>query len=227
MSAVMSCNKTKSLLSQYLDSAMTGTEMQAVSTHLAACAYCSYEFALLRGTQNMVAGVGRRTAPPDLALRIKLAISREMAESPRRRLQGFMVHLQNAVHAFMVPATAGVLSAVICFCVVMGFFTVPAQLLASTDDIPATLYTPPELSSSPFGMTLPSHAPGALLVEAVVDPQGRVQDYRVLADTNDHGHDLTELKNMLIFTQFRPATSFGMPTTGRVVLSFAKINVRG
>jgi hypothetical protein len=100
-------------------------------------------------------------------------------------------------------------------------------LLASNDDVPATLYTPPELSAAPFGLSLPSHAPGALLVEAVVDPQGRVQDYRVLADTNDEGHDVQELKNMLIFTQFRPATSFGMPTTGRVVLSFAKINVKG
>ena len=36
-----------------------------------------------------------------------------------------------------------------------------------------------------------------------------------------------DLKNLLIFTTFRPAMTFGHPTTGRVVISFAKINVRG
>jgi HAE1 family hydrophobic/amphiphilic exporter-1 len=36
-----------------------------------------------------------------------------------------------------------------------------------------------------------------------------------------------QLENMLIFTTFRPATAFGQPTSGRAVLSFSKINVKG
>jgi hypothetical protein len=36
-----------------------------------------------------------------------------------------------------------------------------------------------------------------------------------------------ELNKMLIFTTFRPATAFGQPTSGRAVLSFAQVNVRG
>jgi hypothetical protein len=36
-----------------------------------------------------------------------------------------------------------------------------------------------------------------------------------------------QMKNALIFTQFRPATSFGMPTSGRVVISFSNISVGG
>jgi hypothetical protein len=32
---------------------------------------------------------------------------------------------------------------------------------------------------------------------------------------------------MLIFTVFRPATSYGRPTTGKAVLSFSEINVKG
>jgi hypothetical protein len=38
---------------------------------------------------------------------------------------------------------------------------------------------------------------------------------------------LPQLKNMLIFTTFRPALSMGRPTTGKAVLSFSKISVRG
>jgi hypothetical protein len=53
-----------------------------------------------------------------------------------------------------------------------------------------------------------------------------VQDYRVL---NEPGRSelSPEMKNALIFTQFRPATSFGLPTSGRLVISFSNINVGG
>jgi hypothetical protein len=87
------------------------------------------------------------------------------------------------------------------------------------------LYTPPELTLAPFGLESGSNG-DAILVEAVIDAHGRVQDYRVL---NAPGQtELSpEMKNALIFTQFRPATSFGLPTSGRVVVSFSNINVGG
>jgi hypothetical protein len=88
------------------------------------------------------------------------------------------------------------------------------------------LYTPPEMTSAPFGLGGSTANGDAILVEAVIDVHGRVQDYRLL---NSPGQtELTpEMKNALIFTQFRPATSFGLPTSGRVVISFSNINVGG
>jgi hypothetical protein len=67
----------------------------------------------------------------------------------------------------------------------------------------------------------------ALVVEAYVGPDGRVQDYRILSAPDNAQAILPELKNMLIFTTFHPATSFGQPTAGRVVLSFSKVQVKG
>ena len=54
-------------------------------------------------------------------------------------------------------------------------------------------------------------------MEAFVDPSGRVQEFRVLAGPEELS---PELKNMLLFTQFRPAMSFGLPTSGRAILTF-------
>jgi hypothetical protein len=54
-----------------------------------------------------------------------------------------------------------------------------------------------------------------------------VQDYRILSQPDDDEALLPKVKNMLIFTTFRPATSMGRPTPGRAVISFSKINVRG
>jgi hypothetical protein len=122
----------------------------------------------------------------------------------------------------MVPATAGLLSAIVFFGLLIGFFALPSL----NNDVPTMLYTPPELALAPFGMSN-SISSDSLVLEAYVDANGRVQDYRVLSPGSDGGMGDQQLKNMLIFAIFRPATSFGRPTSGKVVLSFSHVNVRG
>ncbi len=222
----MSCNQIKSLLSPYLDGRVTGKQMQNVTAHLSSCPSCSAQFRSLRQTQQLLSGVGRRKAPPDLAFRIRLALSREATRTPQRRLQGVLVRLEDALNSLLVPATAGALSAVIFFGVLMGFFAMPAPLQASNDAVP-WVYTPAELKSSPFDISIAT-GQGSLLVLAVVDTNGRVEDYQIISGPATQSAALmNQLKNMLIFTEFRPATAFGKPTTGRVVLSFSNINVKG
>jgi TonB family protein len=227
----VSCEGTKSLLSRYLDGAVTGTEMQSVAAHLESCGGCNREFVLLRGTQAAVAALGRKKAPPELALKLKLALSREAARTPSRRWQGLQLQLQHAFNVFMVPATAGALTAIVFFGLLMGFFALPSPLQAANDvELPLTFYTSPELKPYPdfVRTTLAGKSSGTVTVEAVVGEDGRVQDYRVLSDSEGDDQQVdTELKNLMIFTQFAPATRFGMPTTGRAVLSFEKINVKG
>jgi hypothetical protein len=43
----------------------------------------------------------------------------------------------------------------------------------------------------------------------------------------ENQHLRRQLDQMMIFTTFRPATTFGRPAPGRVVLSFSRIHVRG
>ncbi|HZD32945.1 MAG TPA: hypothetical protein VE779_14945, partial [Candidatus Angelobacter sp.] len=88
-------------------------------------------------------------------------------------------------------------------------------------------YTPPQLEATPFEVGVDSAHPEPLIVEAVVGPDGRVQDYRILSGGDSGSAVLSELKNMLIFATFKPATSFGRPTVGRAVLAFSKIQVKG
>ncbi len=220
----MKCAEAKPLLSPYLDTAMTGKQMNAVSDHLNKCAACRTEIALLESTQRMVADLGRKQAPPELALRLRVMISQELAQKRRNSLRArgedLLLHWNNAMKAFMVPATAGMLSAVILFGLLIGMI-MPTQLRAA-DDIPTGLYTPPELTNSPF-----SYDPGAadlIVVEATIDASGRVQEFRVLSGPDELP---AQMKNMLLFSQFRPATSFGLPTAGRAILTFTGINVRG
>jgi hypothetical protein len=86
----------------------------------------------------------------------------------------------------------------------------------------------PELQPSSLGMTVNTIVDDdSLVIEAYVDANGRVQDYRILSDSESSQQVLPEVKRMLIFTTFRPALSMGRPTPSRAVLSFAKISVKG
>jgi hypothetical protein len=225
--AELRCAQAKRLFSPYLDGAVTGTEMLALQAHLSDCTDCDQEYQALRRTQQMLVSVGRPKTPADLGLRLRLAISREAAAAKRPPFEGLMVRLENALQAFMVPATAGFLSAVIIFGIAMMYFVVPASLHADNDVPLVMVNTAPQLQPSALGASLGAVDADSLVIEAYVDANGRVQDYRILSDTEQSKQVLPQVKQMLIFTTFRPALSMGRPTPSRAVLSFSKISVRG
>ena len=223
----MTCTQAKRLFSPYLDGAVTGKQMHAMSEHLASCAECNHEYTLLTHSQRLLTSLGRKPAPADLALKLRVAISREAAAVRRPLFAGLWIRLENALDAFMVPATAGAITAILVFGLLLGFFALPGQLQASTEDVPLLLYTAPELQSTAMGIGVGSINADSLVIEAYVDANGRVEDYRIVSGPDDAGKLLPELNNALIFTVFRPATALGRPTAGRAVLSFSKINVKG
>jgi hypothetical protein len=225
--AETNCAEIGKLFSPYLDGQVSGVEMHAVTRHLEQCSSCAREYAATRRAQRLLSNLGAKQAPADLALKLRLAISREAAQARRPQFEGMLVRLQNELNAFMVPATAGLLSAVLIFGLLLGFFALPAELRASSGDVPLMLYTAPQLEQSAFGTTLGNVGDDAVVVEAYVDANGRVEDYRILSQPDDAQAVLPQLKNLLIFTTFRPALSMGRPTTGTAVLSFWKISVRG
>ncbi len=222
----MKCIEAKSMFSPYLDGEVTGTEMLALTQHLDTCGPCQRNYVSLRETQQLLTTVGRGRAPEDLALRLRLAISREISHSRRPYFHDLGIRIENTINGFMVPATAGLVTAVVIFGFLMGFLALPLQ--ADNPDVPLMLNTAPQLQQAAFGTALDSIKDDSLVIEALVDSNGRVQDYRVLSNPQAEGKDLPpQVKNMLIFTTFRPATSMGQPTSGRAVLSFSKISVKG
>ena len=221
------CPQAKRLFSPYLDGAVTGTEMFALQDHLAECAACNDEYLAMRRTQQLLMSVRRPKAPADLGLKLRLAISREAAAAKKAPFEGLMVRLENTFQALLVPVTAGFVSALIIFGIAMVYFVTPSTLRASNDVPLVMVNTAPELQPTAFGMTMDSIDSDSLVIEAYVDANGRVQDYRILSDSDQSKEVLPQVKRMLIFTTFRPALSMGRPTASRAVLSFSKISVKG
>jgi hypothetical protein len=221
----MTCAVAKRLMSSYLDGAVTRSQMAQMDEHLRACVECAARFVSVQRTQSLVGSLGRKSAPPDLALKLRVALSQELANSRRSRWDSLRVRWENAFNATMVPATAGLVTTLIIFGLLISFLY-PAQVRAA-NDVPTMLYTPAELKSTPFELSMGVANTDALVVEAYVGPDGRVLDYRVLSAPEDAEAILPQLKNMLIFTTFNPATAFGQPTSSRVILTFSKVQVSG
>src|SRR5436189_5967022 len=121
----MTCAQAKSLFSPYLDGAVTGAQMHAISQHLQFCALCRREYISLQQTQQLLAKVGSRKAPSDLALKLRVAVSQEAAHSRRPLLQNFVARLEHALNAFMVPATAGSATAAVIYILPMRLPAIP------------------------------------------------------------------------------------------------------
>ncbi len=221
----MKCSVAQKLMSLYVDGEVTRSQLAHVDEHLHSCGECAALYASIRQTQTLVASLGRKAAPPEMALRLRVAISQEIASAGSSRWDALRVRWENAFDAIMVPATAGLVTTMIVFGLLISLIY-PGQVRAS-NDVPTMLYTPAELKFTPFEWSVGANSADSLVVEAYVGPDGRVQDYRILSAPEDAQAILPELKNMLIFTTFHPATAFGQPTASRVILSFSKVQVKG
>jgi hypothetical protein len=221
----MTCSVAKKFVSSYMDGEVTRSQLAQLDEHLHSCTECAALYVSLRQTQALVASLGRKAAPPELALRLRVASSQEIANARISRWDGLRVRWENAFDALMVPATAGLVTTMIIFGLLISLIY-PGQVRAA-NDVPTMLYTPAQLKFTPFEWSVGANSADSLVVEAYVGPDGRVLDYRILSAPEEAQAILPQLKNMLLFTTFHPATAFGQPTASRVILSFSKVQVKG
>ena len=226
-----SCSAMQAKISEYLDGRMTGREMQRVAAHLDRCRSCADEFVALRQNSAALATLGPVPEPADLILRIRVAVSHERARSRRRALEGWSLAWKNTVGPFLLQAAAGFASAVLLLgsvTVLVGMFTRP-EIARANGDEPLGNATAPKLlyfsqgsgSSDDMG-----NFAAPVIVEAYVNGQGEVYDYRIVSGPTDAA-TRSEVENLLVLSRFEPARFFGQPVRGLAVLSFAGISVRG
>lgn len=223
----MICTEARPLFALHLDNAVTGVEMHAVSDHLSSCAECQAEYRKLENTRLLVASLGRKPAPADLSLKLRVALSRERSRNWRSILQSYMVRLENAMNAFMFPATAGILTTIIFFGALTGFFV---QAQAATDEIVPGIYRPLRLLPPQTAMSSVADTdltlPAPVVIQAYVDASGRVQNYDIISGP-DTDEVRSQLNRALLFTSFSPAYAFGQPVSGTAIICFSHVNVKG
>lgn len=223
------CDGVRAGFTDYLDGLLNGHEMQQISAHLRNCPTCTREWDSLRTTQSSLASLGPVPEPQDMLLRIRVAVSQERARKNRKPLQAFKLAWKNTVGPFVLQASAGFASAVLLLGTVIlmvSMFTQPEKAQANADE-PLGNATAPHLlylSSGADGDDINAAAP--VVVEAYVNDEGQVYDYRIVSGPTD-SNTRQQVENLLLFSVFAPARFFGQPVRGLAVLSFSGVSVRG
>jgi len=217
-----SCVEIRSHYSDYLDDLCTPEVRKSLRFHLKYCAACREE---LEGWQSMRAdlqSLPRRRVSADLGLRLRVRMSQEMS---RRPLMELRIRLENLLKPLLIPATGGVLTAIISFGMIMGAGVAPAS---NIPDVPVELVTPARVEAL-APADFPSDENPVMLVR--VDSKGRATGYRLISGQLSP-ELMQHLDRMIYFSAFQPATAFrgsflGRASDGQVVLSLRRITVRG
>jgi hypothetical protein len=224
------CNGVQASLMDYLDGRLTGHAMQEIDAHLDGCPECAGERNAQRGLQSSLASLGSVPEPRDLPLRIRVAVSQERARSSRSIFTSFDLAWQNSVGPFLLQAGAGLASATLLLGSVILLVTLFAKPEAAqaTPDEPLGDATAPHLLgfSNAQGGNQGSELSGPVMVEAYVNDEGEVYDYRILSGPTDQA-TRSQVESLLLFSRFEPARFFGQPVRGLAVLSFSAVSVRG
>jgi anti-sigma factor RsiW len=224
------CNAMQAKFSEYLDGRLTGKEMQRIAAHMERCCDCATEFTSLRDMQASLAILGPVAEPKDLPLRIRVAVSHEHAKTRKSFINAWDLAWRNTVGPFLLQAAAGLASAVLLLGTVIllvGIVTKPETAQASGDE-PLGMATAPRLiySAAGTGDNQIAALPAPIVIEAYINGEGRVYDYRIVSGPNDAG-TRSQVEDLLVPLFFEPARFFGQPVRGLAVLSFSGVSVRG
>ncbi len=210
------CVQIRSHFSDYVDGRCDRATLRDIRFHLTHCAKCAEELEVCRTLRADLRALPIQRVSPELALRLRVTLSQHLHRNFFGRLG---VYLENAIRPLMLPASAGVLTAVICFGLIMGAQVIPANI----PEAPQEISTQPRVRALP-----PINLPGdeQVVVMTHVDDIGRVVSYQVLSGQSSPAL-MQRLDRMLYSSYFKPATLYGRPTDGQVVLSLRRITVRG
>jgi hypothetical protein len=239
----MKCNTVRTRLAGYLDGAMASEacaeERGEIRVHLEGCAGCRAELQRYRKLAVLLSHLPNALPPRDLAIRIKVAAaqaknSQDWPSRYRRMRDRAEILLDNVFRPLTLPATGGLMSALLVFVLVFQMIAPGMTVRAVENDVPLNLMRPAELVTlSDYPQAWPEQQeaelslPHGLMVDVTVDAQGQMLNYQILAgpDSVDLRHQLDQ---MLLFSRFRPMLSFGRPTSGgHVFLSFSAVHIRG
>jgi anti-sigma factor RsiW len=220
------CLKNRSYFSAYLDGAVSGKQMQAIARHLESCERCSQEFDALRAMQESLGSLGPLKAPADLGLRLRLAISHQYAERRSSWVDTISLKWDNAIRPMLVQVSAGLAGAVVLvggIALLLGMVAVPEPVMAN--DVPLGAMTSPHfLYSAVNPHPIVTSHDTVIVVEAYVNSQGRVYDYNIVSGPADAAVQ-SQVVDQLLDSVFQPASVFGAPVRGQVVLTFSGISV--
>ncbi|HTQ53388.1 MAG TPA: zf-HC2 domain-containing protein [Bryobacteraceae bacterium] len=226
----MSCQTLRNSVDGFLDQEMSEAERTRVTDHLAVCRECAAHLAELSEMRTTLKALPVVPVPERLCTQLQVTASRERSRAAATRTLPLALHswiatgklaVDNLMRPLALPFAGGLLSALLLFGIivpVLGFRP------AVRNDVPTVLYTAATLVEvAPFGL-----GDDAPVVQLYIDAKGQATNYTV--ERGQVSPEMqADLDKLIFFSRFTPATWFGQPTNGKLLVSFRRVlyTVRG
>jgi hypothetical protein len=225
----MSCENAQELISLLLDGRLPEAEREDVLAHAGLCRECGTQLASLQKQRAILRNMAQAPVSDVLAARLSVLASHErerqlarvsIRERMRRLAANVDLVFQNLMRPVALPVTGGVFSTLLLFALMMpslsfshqtggyDFSTAPQGSLVANpwdqgagddaEDFPV-LFGSPNDSKSDY----------VNIVNLTIDESGRVADWSVV-----RGQVTDEMKSIILYSRFVPATTFGVRTSG-------------
>jgi anti-sigma factor RsiW len=233
----MRCEYFDERLSSHLDGKLIAQEQEEVSAHLEVCDTCSAHWKYMKDMRSRLLRLEQPQFPAVLAVELRVLASHEHARrlaraNLRARLRNWRdsirLNFENLMRPVALPLAGGVVSALLLFGALVPTLSFPHHI---SDDPPLSFVDPHGyLVNRSDGAVPVLESTGAVVssddnvLELTIDQQGNVFDYSVL-----QGQFTPDMANIILFSSFAPAMSFGRPTFGKtlVVLPRRRHSTRG
>ncbi|MCS7024506.1 MAG: zf-HC2 domain-containing protein [Bryobacteraceae bacterium] len=224
------CWQARRDLPDYVDGGLPQEARHSLSMHLRVCARCAARYDELAKARWAMKRLPKKHPPAQLTAALRVLASKECLRRQAEAqgawggfgFQAWTLRMRNLIEPLALPFAGGVLSALVLFSMLAP--TYPIAVASSTPDVPTAFHVDPSIkSAAPFSLSKDE-----VVVEVVIDGEGRMVDYRLPAVPANSALR-REVENNLLFVRFTPAMSFGQPTAGRLRLSFrrSQIDVKG
>jgi Putative zinc-finger len=230
----MNCGSVRKSLWDYFAGTLEDSERDGVALHLETCRECALHRAEVRSLRTGLKSLREKSASSLLATRLRVLASRERSRFLLRRdlaarlrdLRGTAALMfDHLLRPFAVPAAGGILASFFCIALIVDTLHFHPEW---QPDIPVVgLFTQVTIDGvSPFSVDGPD-----VTLQLTVDASGTVSDFELPPDgTQIHNaspEEMKEIGNMVLFSTFTPATSFGQKVSGKILVGSRHINIRG
>lgn len=224
----MDCRSVQKSLSTHLDGKLAATESRKVRAHVQACPECEVRLYQTAQVRAALAGLCPAVPPVDLTAMLRITASRERERriarrNPIRYLAGRLrLWADGLMRPVALPAAGGLISALLLFALLVP--SISFRRFPIENDVSLGIFTDPSVKSlSPFGFT----EPGDYTIEVDIDRDGRMVDFRITQGPHlsQNSEVRRSIENDLLFTEFSPATAFGRPISGKLMLSLRRVGI--
>jgi len=223
----MNCRWMQSRLSAYHDGDLSAPIRFLARLHLQNCSACFEEAERRESVTDLASRMSPALAPKNLNLQLRLAVYNEMSRETWliRTWRIVRAGMRDSVRPLAIRGLGGLVAGLLLFGAVMpDLWTVRA---ATADDVEVTYLARGLMSPPTISALAPNEVHGNVTVMALIGADGKLYGLEMPVELNEDRRLRADIANKLLFSTFEPATFFGRPIAGRLVITFSQHTVKG